>query len=185
MKNKIKKNIEHAIHVLVHQKIIKRDRFSLLLKFLHLNDNSKYVKKSQEGHDPLFKVRPFFDPLIKNFQLAYHPIPWAVHRRVDDWLQGQTVLHPVPPKKKQPSGGWRHLSLQTARTGTRTTGGCTQVCRNYKTPCIILVCVCIQHTCRKGWLTRHISCRDDPRSSGKAVGRTGGQRSSRLHGQLL
>ena len=73
MKNKIKKNIEHAIHVLVHQQIIKRDRFSLLLKFLHLNDNSKYVKKGQEGHDPLFKVRPFFDPLIKNFQLAYYP----------------------------------------------------------------------------------------------------------------
>ena len=56
----------------VHQQIIKQDRFSLL-KFLHLNDNSKYVKKGQPGHDPLFKVRPFLDPLIHNFQDAYHP----------------------------------------------------------------------------------------------------------------
>ena len=58
--------------VLVYRQIIKRDRFSLLLKFLHLNDD-KHVKKGQEGHDPLFKVSPFLDPLIKNFQKAYHP----------------------------------------------------------------------------------------------------------------
>ena len=38
----------------VYQQIIKQDRFSLLLKFLHLNDNSKC---GQPGHDPLFKVR--------------------------------------------------------------------------------------------------------------------------------
>ena len=56
----------------VHYQIIKRDCFSLL-KFLHLNDNSKYVKKGQPGHNPLSKVRRFLDPLIKNFQEDYHP----------------------------------------------------------------------------------------------------------------
>ena len=40
---------------------------------MHLNDNTKYVKKGQAGHDPLFKVRPFLDPLIGNFQEAYDP----------------------------------------------------------------------------------------------------------------
>ena len=30
-------------------------------------------KKSQPGHDPLLKVRLSLDPLIKNFQKAYHP----------------------------------------------------------------------------------------------------------------
>ena len=39
---------------------------------MHLNDNSKYVKKGQPGHDPLFKVGSFLDLLIKNFQQAYH-----------------------------------------------------------------------------------------------------------------
>ena len=36
-------------------------------------NNSKYVKKGQPGYDPLFKLRPFLDPLLKSFQKAYHP----------------------------------------------------------------------------------------------------------------
>ena len=50
---------------------MKRDRFSLLHRFLHLNDNSQYKKKGEPGHDPLFKLRPFLSPLIANFQMAY------------------------------------------------------------------------------------------------------------------
>ena len=53
--------------------IIKSDRFTLLLKFLHLNDTTKYIPKGQQGHDPLFKIRPFTDPLITNFQQAFVP----------------------------------------------------------------------------------------------------------------
>ena len=50
---------------------MKRDRFSLILRFLHLNDNSKYKKKGEEGHDPLFKLRPFLEPLLTQFQENY------------------------------------------------------------------------------------------------------------------
>ena len=50
---------------------MKRDRFSLLLRFLHLNDSSKYKKKGEPGHDPLFKLRPFIAPLFCNFQRCY------------------------------------------------------------------------------------------------------------------
>ena len=52
--------------------VLKRDRFSLVLRFLHLNDNSNYIPKGQPGHDPLFKLRPFSDPLLHNFQSAYN-----------------------------------------------------------------------------------------------------------------
>ena len=38
-----------------------------------MNDNAKYVKKGQPGYDPLFKLRPFLDPLLKNFKKAYNP----------------------------------------------------------------------------------------------------------------
>ena len=48
--------------------ILKRDRFSLIMKFIHLNDNSAYVVKGQPGHDPLFKLRPFLECLLANFQ---------------------------------------------------------------------------------------------------------------------
>ena len=50
-----------------------RDRFSLILKFLHLADNKTYIPKGQPGYDPLFKIRPFLTPLITNFQQAYIP----------------------------------------------------------------------------------------------------------------
>ncbi len=51
--------------------IMKRDRFSLVLKFLHLNDNSHYIPKGQPGHDPLYKIRPFLDKILENFQFCF------------------------------------------------------------------------------------------------------------------
>ena len=57
--------------------VIKHLRFSLLMKFLHLNDSNKYIRKGQPGHDALFKLRPFIEPLISNFQQNY-----TLHREV-------------------------------------------------------------------------------------------------------
>jgi len=50
--------------------IMSRDRFSLL-RFLHLNDSTKYIPKGEPGYDPLYKLRPFVDPLIANFKAAF------------------------------------------------------------------------------------------------------------------
>ena len=44
------------------------NRFEEIKRFLHLNDNTKYVEKGQPGHDKLHKVRPLIDAL--NCQLA-------------------------------------------------------------------------------------------------------------------
>ena len=52
--------------------IMSRDRFSLLLRFLHLNDSTKYIPKGEPGYDPLYKLRPFVDPLIANFKAAFN-----------------------------------------------------------------------------------------------------------------
>ena len=51
--------------------VLKRDRFSLIMRFLHLNDSTHYIPKGQPGYDAIFKLRPFLDPLITNFQAAY------------------------------------------------------------------------------------------------------------------
>ncbi len=51
--------------------ILKRDRFSLLLKFLHLNDNNHFIPKGQPGHDPLHKIRPFLNKILENFQSSF------------------------------------------------------------------------------------------------------------------
>ena len=36
--------------------VMSRDRFSLILRFLHLSDSTKYIPKGQPGHNPLFKL---------------------------------------------------------------------------------------------------------------------------------
>ena len=51
--------------------VLKRDRFSLIMKFLHLSNNESYIPRGQPGHDPLHKLRPLLGPLIANFQSAY------------------------------------------------------------------------------------------------------------------
>ena len=51
--------------------VMKRDRFTLILRFLHLNDSARYRKRGEPGHDPLYKLRPFIDPLFANFQANY------------------------------------------------------------------------------------------------------------------
>ena len=42
-----------------------------MLRFLHLNDSSRYIRKGEPGHDPLFKLRPFIEPLFQRFQASY------------------------------------------------------------------------------------------------------------------
>ena len=56
-----------------YRSIMKRDRFCLLLRFLHLNDSIKYIPKGQVGHDPQYKIRPFLEPLLRNLKLSYTP----------------------------------------------------------------------------------------------------------------
>ena len=60
----------HELHIFCSQ-IMSRDRFTLILHFLHLNDSSQYRKKGEPGHDPLYKLRPFIEPLFSHFQRNY------------------------------------------------------------------------------------------------------------------
>lgn len=50
-----------------------RNRFQMVLRYLHISDNSKYVPRGQDGHDPLFKVAPIFHYLLAKFKLLYKP----------------------------------------------------------------------------------------------------------------
>ena len=67
--------------------IMKRDRFLLLMTFLHVNDNSLMLPRDHPDFDPLFKIRPFVDCLQERFESLYQPfeniafdeatIPWT------------------------------------------------------------------------------------------------------------
>ena len=51
--------------------VMSRDRFLLILKFLHLADNSKAVPKGERGYDILFKIRPLITSLVTSYQRSY------------------------------------------------------------------------------------------------------------------
>lgn len=45
--------------------IMKRDRFRSILSMLHLNNNNNFIPKNNPGHDPLFKLRSFWDQFLE------------------------------------------------------------------------------------------------------------------------
>ena len=52
---------------------ISRDRFKSILRYLHLNDNTKMPSPGQPNLDKLYKVRPLFNKLKECSQKAYYP----------------------------------------------------------------------------------------------------------------
>ena len=55
--------------------VMQRNRFSMLLKFFHLNDNTQEPKKEDPNRDRLYKLRPLIDHLFEAFQTVYTPGP--------------------------------------------------------------------------------------------------------------
>ena len=53
--------------------VMSRDRFLLLLTFIHLNDNKEYIPRGTEGHDPLFKLGPLYHRILARFRSVYSP----------------------------------------------------------------------------------------------------------------
>lgn len=60
-------------HVEVVSSVMSLKRFLKILRFLHLNDNSKMIGRGQPGFDKLFKIRPLIDHLKCKFQEAFFP----------------------------------------------------------------------------------------------------------------
>ena len=96
--------------------VMSRDRFLLLLKFLHLANNEDQVERGQPGHDKLFKLRPFMTALVSRFQAAYR-----THREisVDESMIGfkgrLSFLQYMP--KKPTKWGMKAWVLADSKTG--------------------------------------------------------------------
>ena len=78
--------------------------FELLLKFLHLNDSRKQPARGEPGYDKLYKVRPFLDAAVKNFQSSYMP---TENLSIDERMigfKGRLAFLQYMPKKPQKWG---------------------------------------------------------------------------------
>ena len=57
----------------IFKQVMKRDRYLLILKFLHFNNNDNMPAPTEPNPDRLFKIRPLVDHLFEKFQEAYTP----------------------------------------------------------------------------------------------------------------
>ena len=55
----------------IFKQVMKRDRYLLILKFLHFNNNDNMPAPTEPNPDRLFKIRPLVDHLFEKFQEAY------------------------------------------------------------------------------------------------------------------
>lgn len=96
--------------------VFPRDRFLAILGNFHLVDNTLYKEKGEEGHDPLFKVRPLLEALQGKFQSSYQP---SENITIDEGMCpfrgrfGYKVYMPQKPNKY----GIKLYMLSEAKTG--------------------------------------------------------------------
>lgn len=80
--------------------IMPRNRFLLLLKFFHVNNNNNAPSRNDPHRDRLFKIRPFLDELFEKFQTVYTPGPsLAVDESLLLW-NGRVVFRQYLPLKR-------------------------------------------------------------------------------------
>ena len=86
-----------------------------MLRFLHLNDSSQYKKKGEVGHNPLYNLRPFMEPLA-NFQQSYTlSEEVCVDERMIGFKGRLNFIHYMP--KKPTKWGMKAFVLADSCTG--------------------------------------------------------------------
>jgi len=55
----------------IFKQVMKRDRYLLIRKFLHFNNNNNMPGRTKPNPDKLFKIRPLVDHLFEKFQEIY------------------------------------------------------------------------------------------------------------------
>ncbi|XP_049768515.1 piggyBac transposable element-derived protein 4-like [Schistocerca cancellata] len=93
-----------------------RNRFNAILSNLHLNDNAKYVPKSQPQHDPMHKIRPILDHFLLESQKSFYPSENLI---IDEGMCGfcGRVVFRVYIKNKPDKYGIKMFTVCDSKTG--------------------------------------------------------------------
>ncbi len=73
-------------------KVMSRNRFEIILSFLHFTNNSEFVGRGQPGHDRLFKVHPVIDLIIPHFSAVYGPLKELSLDEITIAFKGKSTL---------------------------------------------------------------------------------------------
>ena len=97
-------------------RIMSRDRFSVILRFFHINDSAGYIPKGQPGYDPLYKIRPLLERILQNCRKMYTPNrELALDEAMVSYKGRVWFLQYLPKKPKK--WGLKAFALADARTG--------------------------------------------------------------------
>ncbi|KAM9296217.1 piggyBac transposable element-derived protein 4-like [Gastrophryne carolinensis] len=80
--------------------IMSRNRYEILLRFLHFNDNTTAIPRGQPGHDRLHKLRPLINSLSERFAEVYTP---SQNLSIDESLllfKGRIIFRQYIPSKR-------------------------------------------------------------------------------------
>jgi hypothetical protein len=91
--------MDPVVYTPIYGATMPRDRFMNILHCFHLNDNTNYISRGEEGFDPLFKVRPLLDIANARFNSVYVP---ERHVAIDEgmvpWKERLSFKQYIPSK---------------------------------------------------------------------------------------
>ncbi|KAK2723626.1 hypothetical protein QYM36_002087 [Artemia franciscana] len=88
-----------------------RDRFTLIQRYLHFNENSKCKPKTDPGHDHLLKVRPIVDMLRENLMRTEPEERHSIDEQIIPF-KGRSVMRLYLPSKPHKWGSKYLLELE-------------------------------------------------------------------------
>ncbi|XP_061190378.1 piggyBac transposable element-derived protein 4-like [Saccostrea echinata] len=100
-----------------YPEVMTRDRFQIISKFLHCNDNATYVPRGTPGYDPAHKFRPVLDLINSTFPKAYD---LARDLTIDESMvgfKGRNDIVQYVPAKKSHQWGAKLFVLAESDTG--------------------------------------------------------------------
>ncbi|XP_063077170.1 piggyBac transposable element-derived protein 4-like [Engraulis encrasicolus] len=97
-------------------KVMSRNRFQMILSFLHFANNEEYVGVGQPGHDRLFKLRPIIDLIVPRFAEVYGPSKQLSLDEMTIAFKGKSVLKMYNPRKPD-KYGYKVFVLSEAKSG--------------------------------------------------------------------
>ena len=81
-----------------------------------MNDSSKFIQKGLPGYDPLYKVHPMLDPLVRNFRYNFNLVrELSVDEQMVSFKGRLSFLQYLP--KKPTKRGMKAFVLADSKSG--------------------------------------------------------------------
>jgi hypothetical protein len=95
---------DELVETPIFRKVMPRDRFTMLLKFLHFSNNNEKLSKYNPFYDRLWKIRDVFDLLNASYKEAYDPAENLAIDEVIVKFKGRVIFRQYIPKKRKQWG---------------------------------------------------------------------------------